>query len=198
MKATIKLYLLIRIEIASRFYQYDPLFLNIAILYNNYKQGHLMLPEFQSLQVQRTMSIHENIRLPAERTQLAAIRRFIVQHAGTTCASPEEVQDLVLATDEAATNIIVHGYRDGRGDIDVELVLAPDRITVILRDQAPPFDPTKVPEPDLELPLFERPVGGLGVHIIRQCVDEFTHAIRANGGNELRMVKYLKNNGGPE
>ncbi len=157
-----------------------------------------MLPEFKSLLVQRTMSIHENIRLPAERTQLAAIRRFIQEHAGKTCASVEEVQDLVLAVDEAATNIIVHGYRDGRGEIEVELVLATAQITVILRDQAPPFDPTKVPEPDLDLPLFERQVGGLGIHIIRQCVNEFSHSIRPNGGNELRLVKNLKTNGGPE
>jgi serine/threonine-protein kinase RsbW len=142
------------------------------------------------------MSFHENVRLPAERNRLVRIRRFIEQEAGRTSASAEEVHDLVQAVDEAVTNIIVHGYQDGPGEIEMDLNYQPGRITVLLRDQAPPFDPTTVPKPDLRLPLHLRPVGGLGVHIIRSCADEFTHSIRPDGGNELRIVKYLKDNGG--
>lgn len=144
------------------------------------------------------MDFHQSIRLPAERRQLAAIRRFIEQQAVSTTADEDEVQDLVQAVDEAAANIIIHGYRDSAGEIEVDLAYQPGRIIVILRDQAPPFDPTTVSEPDLRLPLHLRPVGGLGVHLIRLGVDEFTHSARLPIGNELRMVKYLKNNGGLE
>jgi serine/threonine-protein kinase RsbW len=142
------------------------------------------------------MNFHETIVVSAERKQLAPLRGFIEQQARKTTASVEEIQDLVLAVDEAATNIIVHGYRDMGGEIEVDVEHQPGRITVFLRDQAAPFDPTTVPEPDLCLPLEERPVGGLGVHIIRQSVDEFSYAIRAQGGNELKLVKYLAENGG--
>jgi serine/threonine-protein kinase RsbW len=144
------------------------------------------------------MGFYERIRLPAERKQLAEIRRFIEIYARQTPASAEEIQDLVLAVDEAATNIIVHGYLDGLGEIEVDLAYQPGRITVLLRDQAPPFDPTTVPKPDLNLPLEERPIGGLGVHLIRMCVNEFSYSTRPLGGNELRLVKYLKETGGLE
>jgi serine/threonine-protein kinase RsbW len=147
--------------------------------------------------IQKSMSFHQNIHLPAERNQLAKIRRFIEDCASKTCASAKEVQDLVQAVDEAATNIIVHGYQDQGGEMEVDVEHRPGRITVILRDQALPFDPTAVPEPDLCQPLLLRPLGGLGVHIIRACVDEFSHSIRTQGGNELTMVKYLHDDGGP-
>ncbi len=142
------------------------------------------------------MSFHETIRLCAERSQLANIRHFVEQLARRTLASRQEVQDLIQAVDEAATNIIVHGYHDRPGEIEMDVTHQPGRITVILRDQAPFFDPTTVPEPDLSLPLFERPIGGLGIHLIRKCVDEFTHSTHPQGGNELQMVKYLKEEGG--
>jgi len=141
------------------------------------------------------MTFQETIRIPAARRQLAAIRLFIEQQAQKTPASPPEIQDLIQAVDEAATNIIVHGYQDGPGQIEIQFHHHPGRITVLLRDRAPLFDPTTVPEPDLTLPLFERPAGGLGVFMIRRCVDEFAHQPRPEGGNELRMVKYLKDNG---
>lgn len=141
------------------------------------------------------MSFHENIHLPAERNQLAEIRRFIEACTEKTGASMEEVQDLVQAVDEAATNIIVHGYRDQMGEIDLDVDYQAGRITVVLRDEAAPFDPTTVPEPDLSLPLHLRPVGGLGVHLIRLCINEFSYSPRPEGGNELKMVKYLHKNG---
>jgi serine/threonine-protein kinase RsbW len=142
------------------------------------------------------MTDRQTMLFPAERSQLAAIRRFVAQQAEKTPAAQREIQDIVQAVDEAATNIIVHGYGDGPGQIQVEWSYLPGRITVILRDRAPFFDPTTVPEPDTSLPLFERPVGGLGVHLIRKCVDEFTYTPNSRGGNELRMVKYIKDNGG--
>jgi serine/threonine-protein kinase RsbW len=144
------------------------------------------------------MNVDESICLPAERIQLAAIRHFVEQLARKTPALKQEIQDLVQAVDEAATNIIVHGYHDQWGVIEVNFAYQPGRITVTLRDNAPLFDPTQHPAPDLSLPLFERPVGGLGIHLIRKCVNEFTHSPRPNGGNELKMVKYLKANGGFE
>jgi len=144
------------------------------------------------------MTDRQTILFPAERSQLAAIRDYVEQQAKKTPASSREIQDIVQAVDEAATNIIVHGYRDGPGQIQVEWIFQPGQITVCLRDRAPLFDPTTVPEPDLSLPLFERPVGGLGVHIIRNCVDEFTHSPCTPGGNELCLSKYIKDNGGLE
>jgi anti-sigma regulatory factor (Ser/Thr protein kinase) len=144
------------------------------------------------------MIFRETMRAPAEREQLAVIRSFVEQRAGKTPAGNEEIYDLVQAVDEAVTNIIIHGYHDGPGEIEVELAYQPGSITVSLRDRAPLFDPTATPEPDLTLPLHLRPIGGMGVSLMRKCVDELKYSPRPDMGNELRMVKYLQDFGGRE
>jgi serine/threonine-protein kinase RsbW len=133
------------------------------------------------------------LRVPASRKLLADIRNFVKLQAADVFAGPDEIDDLIQAVDEAATNIIVHGYQDGSGEIDVIFQYQPGKILIVLRDQAPRFDPTHVPEPDIHLPLEQRPVGGLGVYLIRKCVDEFTYQPLNGSGNQLTLVKYLAN-----
>lgn len=131
------------------------------------------------------------MRVSAQRKYLAAIRSFVENKAGALGADAEEVNSLVQAVDEAATNIIMHGYRENPGLIEIEVNSKPGQVRIIIRDSAPPFNPTRVPSPDMDLPLEQRPIGGLGIHLIRHCVDEFTHTVREQGGNELTLVKYL-------
>lgn len=131
------------------------------------------------------------MRVSAERKLLASIRDFVRSQAIAGGASPDEIDDLIQAVDEAATNIIVHGYGDKAGMIEIEIRSQPGLLTVFLRDNAPPFDPTQVPKPNINLPLEQRPIGGLGVHLIRHCVDEFHHDLQKDGGNELILMKYV-------
>ena len=58
--------------------------------------------------------------------------------------------------------MIEHGYRHAPGEIELEGAADGDAIVVRLRDAAPPFDPRSVPEPRLDLPLAQRPFGGMG------------------------------------
>ncbi len=58
-----------------------------------------------------------------------------------------------------------------------------------MRDRAPPFDPTRLPDPDLTLSLEERPVGRMGVFLTRQLVDAVTYRLTGEGGNELTLTK---------
>jgi serine/threonine-protein kinase RsbW len=135
---------------------------------------------------------------------LAAIRLYTHDKLSEFGAPIEVVEDLVLAIDEAATNIIIHGYGyqeissyrprtqdDEDGVIDIELIQQEGVIMVTIKDQAPPFDPTEVPPPDLSLPLEQRPIGGLGVFLIRHSVDEFHHRVLEGGGNQLVLIKRM-------
>jgi len=124
----------------------------------------------------------------ADLGDLAAIREFIRAAATALDAEGETVPDLVVAVDEAATNIIRHGYRDRRGPIEVEVERSGPSIVVRVRDQAPPFDPTTWPAPDLGLPLERRRAGGLGIHLLRRSVDRVVHR-RSESGNELTLMK---------
>ena len=129
------------------------------------------------------------LTFPAELKNLVAIRRFVQETAASLQADAQELHDVILAVDESAANIMVHGYRGGPGTVEVEVRPEGDALVVCLRDHAPPFDPTRVPAPDLTVPLDERPVGGLGVHLTRTLMDEVIHRLTPQGGNELTLVK---------
>ncbi len=101
------------------------------------------------------------------------------------------VNALNVVLDEAVSNAINHGYAAGvRGEIAVRLRRAPEGVSVEVEDDGKPFDPRQAPPPDLSLPLERRPIGGLGIHLIRNLMDEVSYA-RVGGRNVLKMVKRL-------
>jgi len=129
------------------------------------------------------------LHIAAELKNLSLIRRFIQETAAALGADRAVIADMILATDEAVTNVIVHGYQDRPGMIEIELQRNGDAIVIYLRDESLPFDPTSVPPPDVTQPLEERPLGGMGIHLIRQLMDDVSHHITPQGGNELIMTK---------
>src|SRR5690242_4659104 len=99
---------------------------------------------------------------------LAALDRFTRHHG----ASAELTHDLEVALDEVLGNVILHGYRDTQGEIFVRFHRTADAFVIEVEDHGVAFDPTEVPAPDLSAPLRERQVGGLGLHFVRNLVDE--------------------------
>ena len=131
----------------------------------------------------------------AARTQnLCVIRRFVEDAAAALGIDSATIAGIVLAVDEAVSNIITYGYQGQPGDISIEVRLGRNAFEVRLRDRAPPFDPMGVPAPDLTVSLEERSVGGLGIHLIRQTMDRVAYRSRPEGGNELLLVKRLEKN----
>jgi serine/threonine-protein kinase RsbW len=131
------------------------------------------------------------LRVAARVEHLAEIRHFVERAAAALGAGQEAIDDLVLAVDEAATNIVVHGYQGQPGLIEVEVRREGQALLVRLRDGAPPFDPTQFPLPDVTLPLEMRPLGGLGVFLMRQSVGDMTYRVTPEGGNELTLIKHI-------
>ena len=129
--------------------------------------------------------------VPAELDRLADIRALVREVAIEGWAPPVCLDDLVQAVDEAATNIVIHGYGDRRGPIDIEARVDGERIIVELRDRAPTFDPTVVPEPDLTIPPLQRRPGGMGLHLIRLATDSVAYRPRLGGGNILTLTRTL-------
>lgn len=129
------------------------------------------------------------MHIAAELENLADIRRFIEESATALGVPPATVREMVLATDEVATNIVVHGYRGQGGIIEIEIERDGEALLIFLRDTAAPFDPASIATPNIDLPLEERTPGGLGIYLVRQIVDELRHRSRPEGGNELTLVK---------
>ena len=130
-----------------------------------------------------------SLRVAAELTHLATIRRFVKEKAAELDAKADTITDLLIAVDEMVTNAIVHGYHGKEGMVEVEVLRVEQAITIFVRDDAPPFDPTHVPTPDLTIPLEERPLGGLGIHLTRELTDVFRYRRLPDGGNEITLTK---------
>jgi serine/threonine-protein kinase RsbW len=135
------------------------------------------------------VEVRRRLRIPADVERLAEVRAAVRQVARACEAPPDCLDDLVQAVDEAATNIIVHGYRNEPGTIDLTAELVGDDIVVTLEDRAPTFDPTTVSAPDLTVPPQHRRPGGMGVHLIRLATDSLEHAPRPGGGNILTLTR---------
>lgn len=133
------------------------------------------------------MSRH--LRIDADLRELAAVRRFVRERAGVAEAPADCLDDLVQAVDEAATNVITHGYRGGQGWVEVGIALEDDRFILTLEDGAPAFDPTTVREPDLAVAPMARKPGGMGIHLIREACDTVTYRPRPGGGNILTLTR---------
>ena len=128
----------------------------------------------------------------ADVANLEAIRKFVRKQVVAAGLGAQAVYDVVLAADEVATNIIEHGYQGKRGNIEVEVVAGDNGLTLHLRDRAPAFDPTLAPTPDINIPLGERSLGGMGIHLARNLVDEIHYRRSSDGMNELTLVKRMK------
>ena len=97
------------------------------------------------------------------------------------------VGEIRLVLEEIVTNIISYGYEDkARHEIAVSIVNGEEDITVSVRDDAKPFNLLEYPRPDLEIPLEDRGVGGMGIHMIREIMDEINYK-REDDGNLLVM-----------
>ena len=101
------------------------------------------------------------------------------------------IHDLHLVVEEVACNIVNHGAEEGR-EPSLELRATVDGTCLDLefRDDGRPFDPLSAPTPDLEADINDRPIGGLGVHLVRQLAEELEYR-RDEGRNVLRIALHI-------
>jgi anti-anti-sigma factor len=134
----------------------------------------------------------EAITLPATLDSLAAISDFITDATTRAGLDDRAAWQVQLAVDEAATNIIQHGYDDtSRGDIQLEWRIDGDQFTIMLRDHGRGFNPDDVPAPDITSPLEERQAGGLGLYIMSRLMDSVAFEFNEQRGNLLTMSKHI-------
>jgi len=137
----------------------------------------------------QAMTTHDSVDFPATLDRLADIRALVEGWCQGRGASPEDCQAVVLAVDEACTNVIEHGYAGRqRGALTLGFEATEREMRVSVRDTGLAFDPGQAPVPDLEADWRQRPIGGLGWHLIRGMVDEI-HYRSDDEGNLLTLVK---------
>ena len=120
---------------------------------------------------------------------MSAFRQQVEQDLLRCGAAPDAVADMIIALNEALANVVRHGYQQP-GQVELTLWCEGDSLLIKLLDNAPLFDPTGVPTPDITVPLGQRPFGGMGVHMMRKFVDELNYQTTTDGRNQLTLVKF--------
>ena len=133
---------------------------------------------------------HSMIMVTAREEELPKVTAFIDEVMSSAGFSKKKMSDIELAVEEAVINIIQHGYRGIEGTILIKSDFYGDCLTLTIEDQAPRFDPTQLDMPDLSADLEERPIGGLGIHLIKSLADEIKYEFR-DGKNVLILKKMM-------
>lgn len=125
---------------------------------------------------------------------LAGIRDFIKSAADQSGFSEDTTGKIILAVDEACTNIIKHAYKNSpEGNIFIKIKFNDPKFSISITDEGSHFDPTRVPEPNLREYYKEKRVGGLGVFLIKKLMDEVNYSTLTGNKNQVILVKYLPN-----
>ncbi len=101
--------------------------------------------------------------------------------------APAGIYAANLVLEEMVTNIVKYGYDDlARHKIQALLRVDGELATIVLEDDGHAFNPLAAPAPDIGQPLAKRPIGGLGIHLVRRMADSMQYR-RDNGRNILTI-----------
>jgi serine/threonine-protein kinase RsbW len=118
----------------------------------------------------------ERLRLPAKLPSLTPFREFVDRAAAAAGVGPELLLKIELVLEELLVNHVMHAYGSGEGDSEVACFRgAPGYFCLEVVDEAAPFDPLGYASPDLTLVPGDRPMGGLGIHMVRSLADELSY-----------------------
>ena len=120
--------------------------------------------------------------LPAGLDSLQIIRKHLQKAAADAGFEKKDTYRLLLAVDEVATNIITHGYEEAGldGNLELQTKTDDDHLTVTLCDTGAAFDPRLAAAPDVNQPIEERKLGGMGLYLAIRNVDGFDYVRKGN------------------
>ena len=134
---------------------------------------------------ERHLILHNDVQ------QIPQLAEFIETIAYEKKLDQSMAMSLNLALEEAVSNVIMYAYPDDSdGLVDVECVVRDDSLEFIITDSGKPFDPTQAPEADTALGVEDRPIGGLGIFLVKKIMDSVKYE-RNDGKNILHMNKKI-------
>ncbi len=124
--------------------------------------------------------------------ELERLHQIVAEFGGRYRFTSEMVFRLTLVLEEIITNIVSYGYQDKlKHQISLRLFFEGEGLTVEVEDDGRPFNPLEAPTPDMNKPLAERQVGGLGIHLVREMMDELEYE-RKGDKNVLVLKKRIR------
>ena len=122
--------------------------------------------------------------------EIDRIQHLVEERAAEWALSPSSLNAINVSLDEVLTNIISYGYDDGaEHSIAIRVALETDgQVTIEVADDGKPFNPLETPEPDTDADIDDRPIGGLGIHLVLKLMDEVAYR-RENDRNILTLKR---------
>lgn len=125
--------------------------------------------------------------------EISSLAKKIEELAEEWEISPALAMNMNLVIEEALSNIIFYAFTDkNKHEIKISVLVEKQILTIKITDDGIPFNPLKHKQPDITLPAEERPVGGLGIFLMSQIMDEMEYTRKKNE-NILTLKKSIKN-----
>jgi serine/threonine-protein kinase RsbW len=134
--------------------------------------------------------MRQSFDFPADTSVLSKIGELATKAGRAAGFNEVEINDINLAVSEVCTNTITHGLKnDPKRTFQIVIQWDDGEIEIFVHEAGEPFNPVDLSDPDLEAPLEDRPVGGLGIYILRQLMDEADFRVGRDGVKTWRMLK---------
>ena len=151
----------------------------------------LTLMAIQYIKQQRDVKMRKSIVLPNDINEVPRLTAFVDAVCEAVGFNPTVTMQMNLAIEEAVVNVMNYAYPRGKkGDVTIEALSNDVRLKFVITDSGTPFDPTVHADVDTTLSAQERPIGGLGIHLVRQLMDSINYE-RVNNLNVLTLRKKL-------
>ena len=152
---------------------------DLTILFIHYL-GHREASESR-----RRLLLHNDIH------EISRLAGFVEDIAVEKQLTPSLTMNINLALEEAVTNVICYAYPPGTdGTVDIRATVGDHQLEFTISDEGKPFDPTAAPEANTEAGLAQRRIGGLGIHLVRQIMDNVRYEWK-DGRNVLNLIKNI-------
>ena len=151
----------------------------------------LTLMAIQYIKQQRDVKMRKSIVLPNDINEVPRLTAFVDAVCEAVGFNPTVTMQMNLAIEEAVVNVMNYAYPRGKkGDVTIEALSNDVRLKFVITDSGTPFAPTVHADVDTTLSAQERPIGGLGIHLVRQLMDSINYE-RVNNLNVLTLRKKL-------
>lgn len=145
--------------------------------------------------LQQTRTMHEGsitIRFPVEVREIERLNGLVRRFGELHEVPSRALYAVNLALDELVTNTILYAFEDVSGqELRVRVEVAGSELHGELADEGREFNPLNVPAPNLDAPLHERDLGGLGLHLVRSLMDRLEYR-REGSKNVLTLMKRIR------
>jgi len=141
------------------------------------------------------MSAQVTVSFKNQLVEIERLGQVVTEFAQRQHWSSQVLFEVNVSLEEILANVISYAYEDDKEHaIILRLSFANGEMTAQVKDDGRPFNPLEVAEPDIDQPIEERKVGGLGIYLVRKFMTDLAYE-RREGKNRLTLKKKIANEG---